>query len=114
MTEIVAQMAYQIEQGERLSDACARHSRVFSRFYIHLLRVGEAIGALHRSLEQLTDTIVKRKAMGDKVKGVHWSRYPSSFKATGPIFWRLCPSDQPATGWLLRPRRACGPGTGCC
>ena len=69
MKEIVGQLAYQIEQGERLSDACSRHSRVFSGFYIRLLRVGEATGGLHKSLEQLTDTLVKRKAMGDKVKG---------------------------------------------
>lgn len=69
MKEIVSQLAYQIEQGERLSDACAKYPGVFSGFYIRLVRVGEATGALHKSLEQLTDTLVKRKAMGDKVKG---------------------------------------------
>ncbi|NQW22720.1 MAG: type II secretion system F family protein [SAR202 cluster bacterium] len=69
MKEIVRQLIAAIEDGSRLSDACARHPRVFSGFYIRLLRVGEATGRMPESLQQLAETLLKGKAMRDKVKG---------------------------------------------
>ena len=68
MREVVRRLVVDVEEGLRLSEACAKHPRVFSGFYLRLLRVGEATGGLFDSLEQLSEALVKRKNMGDKVK----------------------------------------------
>ena len=68
MKAIVRQIIESIENGTRLSDACATHPRVFDNFYVRLLRLGEATGRMPESLQQLADTLVRRKAMRDKVK----------------------------------------------
>ena len=69
MKEIVRQLIVSIESGKRLSEACAKHPRVFTAFYIRLLRLGEATGKMPESLQQLSDILLKRKAIGQKVKG---------------------------------------------
>ena len=68
MKEVLRRVIQDIEGGDRFSDACSRHPRVFTDFYLSLLRVGEAGGAMAVSLQQLTDTLEKRKAIRDKVK----------------------------------------------
>ncbi len=68
MKEIVRRLVVSIENGSRLSEACANHPRVFTGFYVRLLRVGEATGRMPDSLQQLADALIKRKAMRDKVK----------------------------------------------
>ena len=69
MKEIVRQLKVSIENGSRLSEACANHPRVFTGFYVQLLRLGEATGRMPESLQQLADILMKRKAIGEKVKG---------------------------------------------
>ena len=68
MKEVLRRVIQDIEGGARFSDACSLHPRVFTDFYISLLRVGEAGGAMAVSLQQLTDTLEKRKAIRDKVR----------------------------------------------
>lgn len=69
MKEIVRQLIVSIENGNRLSEACARHPRVFTGFYIRLLRLGEATGRMPESLQQLADILLKRKAIRERVRG---------------------------------------------
>ena len=69
MKEIVRQLIGSIENGNRLSEACANHPRVFTGFYVRMLRLGEATGKMPESLQQLADTLLRRKAISDKVKG---------------------------------------------
>lgn len=68
MKEVLRRVIQDIEGGDRFSDACSFHPRVFTDFYISLLRVGEAGGAMAVSLQQLADTLEKRKAIRDKVR----------------------------------------------
>lgn len=69
MKEVLRQIIDDIENGDRFSDACARHPKVFTEFYASLLRVGEASGSMAVSLQQLSETLEKRKTMRDRVKG---------------------------------------------
>ncbi|PKB71937.1 MAG: hypothetical protein BZY87_02930 [SAR202 cluster bacterium Io17-Chloro-G6] len=69
MREIVRQLIVSIENGSRLSEACANHPRVFTGFYVRLLRLGEATGRMPESLQQLADILLRRKAIRQKVKG---------------------------------------------
>ena len=69
MKDIVRQLILSIENGSRLSEACGNHPRVFSGFYVRLLRTGEATGRMPESLQQLADALLKRKSMRDKVTG---------------------------------------------
>ena len=68
MKEILRSVQEEIETGGRFSDACARYPKVFSGFYVSLLKVGEASGSLAVSLQQLSETLEKRKTMRDRVK----------------------------------------------
>ena len=68
MKEVLRRVIQDIESGDRFSGACARHPRVFTDFYVSLLRVGEASGTMSFSLQQLSDTLEKRKTMRDRVK----------------------------------------------
>jgi len=68
MKEVLRRVLEDIEGGTRFSDACARHPKIFTDFYVSLLKVGEASGSMNISLQQLADTLEKRKNMRDKVK----------------------------------------------
>ena len=68
MKEILRRVVEDIEGGDRFSEACLRHPKVFSDFYVSLLKVGEASGTLSVTLHQLSETLEKRKTMRDKVK----------------------------------------------
>lgn len=51
--QVIESMAEDIKSGGTLSDALARHPRVFDRLYINMLKAGEAGGALDVVLERL-------------------------------------------------------------
>jgi type II secretory pathway component PulF len=50
---IISQIRNDITQGVSLSDALGKYPRIFSGFYINLVRAGEASGTLHEVLERL-------------------------------------------------------------
>ena len=57
-----------IEKGHTFRDALAKHPKVFSKFWIHLVETGEASGHLPSTLEQLANFLeasgsVQRKAV---------------------------------------------------
>ncbi len=68
LKDAVRQVIEDIESGSRFSDACATHPNVFPEFYIRLLRVGEATGGIGATLDQLHETMTKRKAVRDRVR----------------------------------------------
>ena len=59
MKEILRSILEEIEAGGRFSASCASHPKVFSGFYVSLLKVGEASGSLAVSLQQLSETLEK-------------------------------------------------------
>lgn len=54
-----------VKQGATLADAMEAQETVFSRFYVNLLRAGEAGGALEIILEQLAEHLERSKEMRD-------------------------------------------------
>ena len=57
-----------VEAGNKLSDALAEQSHIFPDFYVRMLRVGEATGGLPFVLNQVADTLQRRKVVADRVR----------------------------------------------
>ncbi len=57
-----------VEAGERLGDAFERHPRVFSSFYINMVRAGEASGRLVENLERLSVRFAKDYELRQKAQ----------------------------------------------
>ena len=55
----------QVKQGASLADAMQAQGKVFSRFYINLLRAGESSGTLEIVLERLAEQMLSSKEMRD-------------------------------------------------
>ena len=67
-TKLVLQtLASDIRGGVPFSDALARFPRVFSPFYVQMVRVGEATGGLDTSLEKIADHLEKVATTRGKV-----------------------------------------------
>ena len=57
-----------VDAGMKLSDALGEQSHIFPDFYVRMLRVGEATGGLPFVLNQVADTLQRRKAVSDRVR----------------------------------------------
>ncbi len=57
-----------VETGQPLSDALARHPGIFNRLYIYLVRAGEVSGNLDGILERVADYFEKQSALRGKIK----------------------------------------------
>jgi general secretion pathway protein F len=57
-----------VRGGKSLSQAIDMHRTVFSRFYVNIVRAGEAGGALGVVLTRLADTMERNKELRDSVK----------------------------------------------
>ena len=68
LKEVIRQVIEDIEGGNRFSDAMAKHTTIFSNFYIRILRFGEATGGLGPAMRQMAENLEKTKTMKDKVK----------------------------------------------
>ena len=58
----------EVRGGKSLSQALDEHRKVFSRFYINIVRAGEAGGALGTVLTRLADTMERNKDLRESVK----------------------------------------------
>lgn len=65
---VVKQVRQDVEQGASLSQALARHPKVFSRLYVAMVRAGETGGVLDSVLLQLAGTLEKQVALRQKVR----------------------------------------------
>jgi type IV pilus assembly protein PilC len=68
LAQVARDIANDVEKGESLSVALARHPKVFDRLYIAMVRAGESGGVLDQVLVQLADTIESSVALRAKVK----------------------------------------------
>lgn len=66
---IVSEIADEVEGGGKLSDALARHRKVFNDFYINMVRSGEVSGNLDGVLNYLADELEKNYDLMSKIKG---------------------------------------------
>ncbi len=69
LAEVVTQLRYDVEAGLILSEAMARHPKVFSRLYIAMVEAGEAAGILDIVLDRVAMQIEKQEAIRRRVKG---------------------------------------------
>ncbi|MBI2063350.1 MAG: type II secretion system F family protein [Candidatus Yanofskybacteria bacterium] len=67
--KIVSTVVSSIEGGAPLSVALAEHSKVFNRFYISLVRAGEATGKLQTTLTYLAEYLERSASLNSKIKG---------------------------------------------
>ncbi|BBA36513.1 general secretion pathway protein F [Methylocaldum marinum] len=64
---LISKVLDSVKGGAQLSDALEAQGGVFSRFYINLIRAGEAGGALELVLERLSDYLDRSKELRDTV-----------------------------------------------
>jgi|SRR5579862_1090361 len=69
LAEVVTQLRYDVEAGLMLSEAMARHPKVFSRLYVAMVEAGEAAGILDIVLDRVAMQIEKQEAIRRRVKG---------------------------------------------
>lgn len=69
MQRIVAQVLADVEAGDSFSVALNKHSKIFSKTYIALVKSGEVGGVLDAVLLKLADNLEKQQEFGSKVKG---------------------------------------------
>jgi type IV pilus assembly protein PilC len=62
-------MAEAVESGSTFAEALAQHPRIFSTFFINMVKAGEASGALQTVLNRLAEFMEKAQRIRNKVKG---------------------------------------------
>jgi MSHA biogenesis protein MshG len=75
MKRVIGEIRESLEGGRELSQALARHPRVFSPFYLSMVRVGEATGLLEEIFFRLFEHLEFERYMREQVKSA--LRYPS-------------------------------------
>ncbi len=75
MKRVIGEIRESLEGGRELSQALARHPRVFSPFYLSMVRVGEATGLLEEIFYRLYEHLEFERYMREQVKTA--LRYPA-------------------------------------
>lgn len=66
--EKIGDVIKSIEGGSSLSEALARHPKVFDNLYVNMVRAGEIGGVLEAVLDKIAEFFEKRQALKGKVK----------------------------------------------
>ena len=66
---VISEVADEVDSGSRLSDALAKRPKIFSSFYINVVKSGETSGKLDEVLNYLADEMEKDYDMMSKIKG---------------------------------------------
>ena len=66
---VVSEIGDEVDSGSRLSDSLAKRPKIFSHFFVSVIRAGETSGKLEESLNYLADESEKDYDMMSKVKG---------------------------------------------
>jgi len=67
LNALISRVLESVKGGAQLSDALGQQGDVFSRFYLNLIRAGEAGGALETVLERLTDYLERSRELRETV-----------------------------------------------
>lgn len=98
--KILDQVTTDVQGGSNLSDALAKHPKVFSAIYINMVRAGEAGGMLDAVLDRLAYQEEKDAALKGKIKAA--LVYPSViFTVTIIAFYILMTFIVPKIGAIL-------------
>jgi type IV pilus assembly protein PilC len=69
LAEVIAELRADVEGGLLLSQAMARHPKVFDELYVSMVQAGEASGLLDQVLDRVADQIEKATKIKRRVKG---------------------------------------------
>jgi type IV pilus assembly protein PilC len=69
LAEVIAELRADVEGGLLLSQAMARHPKVFNELYVSMVQAGEASGMLDNVLDRVADQIEKETKLKRRVKG---------------------------------------------
>lgn len=69
MQKVAAQILADVEEGQALSTSMEKHSNVFSKTYVALIKSGEVGGVLDKVLLKLSENLEKQQEFRGKVKG---------------------------------------------
>jgi type IV pilus assembly protein PilC len=69
LQDVTRAVVYDVESGNTLADAFAKHPRAFSQLYVNMVAAGEAGGILDTILLRLATFLEKNDALVRKVKG---------------------------------------------
>ena len=69
LAEVIRELRADVEGGLLLSQAMARHPKVFNELYISMVQAGEASGMLDQVLDRAADQIEKETKLKRRVKG---------------------------------------------
>ena len=69
LAEIIAELRADVEGGLLLSQAMARHPKVFNELYVSMVQAGEASGMLDNVLDRVAEQIEKETKLKRRVKG---------------------------------------------
>ncbi|MDD2753101.1 MAG: type II secretion system F family protein [Candidatus Portnoybacteria bacterium] len=67
--EILFEVSNDIEGGTLFSKALARHPKIFSEFFVNMIKAGEASGGMEKSLLYLADYLEKQDHLNSRVRG---------------------------------------------
>lgn len=69
LAQIIAEISDEVNSGETLSDSFAKRPKLFSNFYISVVKSGEQSGKLDEALNYIADEMEKDYDMNSKIKG---------------------------------------------
>ena len=69
LKNMIADIAFDVDSGALLSDAFGKHPKVFSEFFVNIIKSGETSGKLDEVLTYLADEMEKTYDMNSKIKG---------------------------------------------
>jgi MSHA biogenesis protein MshG len=75
LTAVIADLRASLDSGRELSAAMRQHPKVFTPFYVSLVRVGEATGKLQEVFLRLYEHLEFEKEIRDRIKAA--LRYPA-------------------------------------
>jgi len=67
--QIIFEVANEVENGSLFSRAIGKYPKVFSQFFIDMIRSGELSGGLDKALNYLADYLEKQYYLNSKIKG---------------------------------------------
>ena len=68
LKSLIQDILQSVESGSSFSEACEKHPKLFSPFYIRMTKVGEEIGNLEQMLQQISIQMVKEAEIKRKIK----------------------------------------------
>ncbi len=69
LRDAISAMAESVEGGSTFAEAIGQHPKVFDKFFVNMIKAGEAGGALETVLTRLAEFMEKAQRLRNKVKG---------------------------------------------